>query len=110
MGVPNTCSGWDWGGVTIREFIGCGVVSLLAVCSLFFLCLFFRTSFSEFCRLYGKDERFKLVDKMKERESLFQERISELKKINKQREEEQRQSQRSRSEKVSKLTITPLSC
>ena len=44
--------------------------------------------------------RFKCIDKMKEREMLFQERVSELKKVNRQREEDQRQAARSRGEKV----------
>ena len=62
--------------------------------------VWYRTTFSEFCRTYGKDERFKSIEKMKEREALFQERISELKKINRQKEEEQRQTQRTRAERV----------
>ncbi len=50
--------------------------------------------------MYGKDERFKAIDKMRERESLFQERISELKKINKQKETDQKMTQKNRNEKV----------
>ncbi len=50
--------------------------------------------------MFSKDERFKCIDKMRERETLFQERVSELKKVNRQREEDQRQAARSRGEKV----------
>ena len=55
--------------------------------------------------MFSKDDRYKCVDKMRERESLFQERVSELKKANRQREEEQKLAARSRSEKVSILVL-----
>ena len=40
----------------------------------------FRTTFSEFAMKYGKDDRFKGIEKMKDRESLFMEFMAELKK------------------------------
>lgn len=42
------------------------------------------TTFSEFAMKYGKDERFKGIEKMKERESLFTEFVTELKKKEKE--------------------------
>lgn len=53
--------------------------------------------------MYNKDERFKAIEKMKERESLFNDRISELKKLNKQKEAEQKQLQISKAERVQYL-------
>lgn len=43
-----------------------------------------KTSFSEFAMKYGKDDRFKGIEKMKERESLFTEFMAELKKKEKE--------------------------
>ena len=43
-------------------------------------CFFFRMGFSEFAAKNSKDPRFKLIEKMKEREVLFNEFISETKK------------------------------
>ena len=40
----------------------------------------FRSSFSEFAQRHAKDERFKGVEKMREREQLFTEYLQELKK------------------------------
>ena len=39
-----------------------------------------RSSFSEFAQRHGRDERFKAVEKMREREQLFTEYLQELKK------------------------------
>lgn len=39
-----------------------------------------RSSFSEFAARHGKDERFKAVEKMREREQMFTEFLGELKK------------------------------
>ncbi len=44
-----------------------------------------KSTFSEFAQKYGKDERFKNIEKMRDRESLFNEFISDLRK--KEREE-----------------------
>lgn len=47
-----------------------------------------RSSFSEFASKYGKDERFKAVEKMRDREQMFTDFLAELKKGgSKQREE-----------------------
>jgi transcription elongation regulator 1 len=43
-----------------------------------------RTTFSEFSLKHGKDERFKDIAKMKERESLFSEYVAELRKLERQ--------------------------
>ena len=43
-----------------------------------------RTTFSEFAMKYGKDDRFKGIEKMKDRESLFTEFMVELKKKEKE--------------------------
>ena len=37
-----------------------------------------RTSFNEFCLHYSKDERFKRIEKMREREALFTECVNEI--------------------------------
>ena len=39
-----------------------------------------RSSFSEFAQRHSRDERFKVVEKMREREQLFSEYLQELKK------------------------------
>lgn len=41
---------------------------------------FFRSSFSEFAQKYGKDDRFRIIEKIRERESLFNEFIVEIRK------------------------------
>lgn len=40
----------------------------------------FRSSFSEFAQKYGKDDRFRIIEKIRERESLFNEFIVEIRK------------------------------
>lgn len=57
-----------------------------------------RSTFSDFAQKYNKDERFKGIEKMRERESLFNEYILELRK----KEKEERFSQR---EKVSEIDL-----
>lgn len=44
----------------------------------------YRTTFSEFAMKYGKDDRFKGIEKMKDRENLFVEFMAELKKKEKE--------------------------
>lgn len=44
----------------------------------------YRTAFSEFAMKYGKDDRFKGIEKMKDRENLFVEFMAELKKKEKE--------------------------
>jgi hypothetical protein len=39
-----------------------------------------RTSFNEFCLHHSKDERFKKIEKMRERENLFNDYITEIRK------------------------------
>ena len=56
-----------------------------------------RSSFSEFALRYGKDERFKVVEKMREREQLFSDYLQELKKSGKQKGEGSTHSSVSRS-------------
>merc|ERR1712154_745884 len=55
-----------------------------------------RTSWSEFSRENGKDERFKAIDKSRDRESLFNEYQMEVRKKEKEEKEEKSRS-RSRS-------------
>lgn len=57
-------------------------------------------SFSEFASKYSKDERFKSVDKMKEREQLFTDHLTELKRLSKQKDGSQKQTTKSKAEKV----------
>ncbi|XP_001847600.2 transcription elongation regulator 1 [Culex quinquefasciatus] len=49
-----------------------------------------KSSFSEFAQRYGKDDRFKVIEKIRERESLFNEFIVEVRK----REKEDKQNRR----------------
>uniref|UniRef100_A0A1X7VJW6 Transcription elongation regulator 1 n=3 Tax=Amphimedon queenslandica TaxID=400682 RepID=A0A1X7VJW6_AMPQE len=58
-----------------------------------------KSTFTEFIRQYARCEKFKVIEKMKERESLFNEHLNELKKANKQRNEEQKQTQKTKEEK-----------
>ena len=44
------------------------------------MCVVSRSSFNEFAQRYGRDERFKAVEKMREREQLFAEHLQTLKK------------------------------
>lgn len=43
--------------------------------------MFSRTTFSEFSLKHGKDERFKDIAKMREREGLFSDYVAELRKL-----------------------------
>jgi len=45
---------------------------------------FCRSSFSDFAQKHGRDERFKNVEKMRERESLFNEYLLEVRKKEKE--------------------------
>ncbi|KXJ68605.1 hypothetical protein RP20_CCG002507 [Aedes albopictus] len=49
-----------------------------------------KSSFSEFAQKYGKDDRFKVIEKIRERESLFNEFLIEVRK----REKEDKQNRR----------------
>lgn len=68
-----------------------------------------KSTFSEFALKFGKDERFKVIEKMREREQLFTEYVTELKKASKQREEHQRHSSKSKAEKVKSEFLAMLS-
>ncbi|XP_052899354.1 transcription elongation regulator 1 [Anopheles moucheti] len=54
-----------------------------------------KSSFSEFAQKYGKDERFKVIEKIRERESLFNEYIVEVRK----REKEEKQHRKEQIKK-----------
>lgn len=58
-----------------------------------------RSSFSDFAFKYSKDERFKSVEKMREREQLFTDYLGELKKVGKHKEEQK--SSKSKEDMVS---------
>lgn len=51
----------------------------------------FRSSFSDFAQKYAKDERFKGVEKMRERESLFNEYLIEVRKKEKEEKNQRRE-------------------
>lgn len=55
-----------------------------------FSMLLYRSSFSDFAQKHGRDERFKNVEKMRERESLFNEYLLEVRK----REKEEKTAKR----------------
>jgi transcription elongation regulator 1 len=44
----------------------------------------FRSSFSDFAQKHGKDERFRNIEKMRERESLFNEYLLDVRKREKE--------------------------
>ena len=50
----------------------------------------FRSSFSDFASKYGKDERFKGIEKMRDREGLFSDYVNELRR----KEKEEKSSQK----------------
>lgn len=54
----------------------------------------FRTTFSEFAMKHGRDQRFKNIDKMKDREAIFVEFMTAMKK-------REKEDSKSRGEKVS---------
>lgn len=56
--------------------------------------LFSRSSFSDFAQKYAKDERFKGVEKMRERESLFNEYLIEVRKREKEEKSQRREQVR----------------
>lgn len=49
-----------------------------------------RSSFSDFAQKYAKDERFKNVEKMREREGLFNEYLIEVRKREKEEKSHRR--------------------
>ncbi len=60
----------------------------------------YRSSFSEFAAKYSKDDRFKAVERMREREQLFNEYLVELKKSAAKQKEEQKLTTKTKMEKV----------
>lgn len=54
----------------------------------------FRSSFSDFAQKYAKDERFKGVEKMRERESLFNEYLIEVRRREKEEKSQRREQVR----------------
>jgi transcription elongation regulator 1 len=66
-----------------------------------------RSSFNEFASRHGKDERFKAVEKMREREQMFADFLGELKKAgNKVKEEQKLTASKSKPDKVGGLVGT----
>ena len=61
---------------------------------------FLRSSFSEFAARHGKDEKFKGVEKMREREQMFTDYLGELKKAGNKVKEEQKAVTKTKTEKV----------
>ena len=60
----------------------------------------YRMTFSEFARLHGKDERFKAIEKKREREAIFSEYVTDLKRSSRERDGQHKESARSRTDKV----------
>ena len=71
----------------------------------------YRMTFSEFARLHGKDERFKAIEKKREREAIFSEYVTDLKKSSREREidRQHKESARSRTDKCVLYTLTTFS-
>lgn len=60
-----------------------------------------KSSFSEFAQKFGKDERFRVIEKIRERESLFNEFIVEVRK--REKEEKQNRKEQTRKEFIAML-------
>ncbi|GAB1600307.1 transcription elongation regulator 1-like isoform X2 [Argonauta hians] len=65
-----------------------------------------KSSFSDFATKYGKEERFKGIEKMRERESMFSDYVSELRK--KEKEEKSSQKERLKAEFMQLLKETSI--
>ncbi|KAL3182941.1 hypothetical protein MRX96_006737 [Rhipicephalus microplus] len=52
-----------------------------------------KSTFSDFAQKYGKDERFKNIEKMRERESMFNDFVQELRKLEREKKLSQREKQ-----------------
>lgn len=63
--------------------------------------LSYRTTFSEFAVKYGRDPRFKTIEKMKDREAIFVEFMTAMRK-------REKEDSKTRGEKVSLSTYTML--
>ncbi|XP_067657663.1 transcription elongation regulator 1-like [Haliotis asinina] len=63
-----------------------------------------KSSFSDFASRYGKDDRFKGIDKMRERESIFNDYVSDLRR--KEKEEKSNQKEKLKADFISLLKET----
>jgi len=63
-----------------------------------FFFFFYRTTFSEFAVKHGRDPRFKTIEKMKDRETIFVEFINAIRK-------REKEDSKSRGEKVCPVHI-----
>lgn len=63
-----------------------------------FMHFFFRTTFSEFAAKHARDTRFKAIEKMKDREAIFTEFMTSLRK-------KEKENSKNRGEKVSMIPI-----
>ena len=59
-----------------------------------------RSTFSEFAAKYSKDDRFRALEKMREREQLFNEYLVEMKKTVTKHKDEFKASNKTKAEKV----------
>lgn len=50
-----------------------------------------RSSFSDFASKYGKEERFKAIEKMREREGIFSDFVSDLRRKEKEEKSQQKE-------------------
>ncbi|XP_064599903.1 transcription elongation regulator 1-like isoform X2 [Liolophura sinensis] len=64
-----------------------------------------KSSFSDFAAKYGKDDRFKGIEKMRERESIFSDYVSDLRR--KEKEEKSSQKEKLKAEYIQLLKETP---
>lgn len=62
-----------------------------------------RSSFSDFASKYGKDERFKAIEKMREREGIFSDFVSDLRR--KEKEEKSQQKEKVGTRKVCLMCV-----
>ena len=83
----------------IRQRMNCGYLLNTHTFVITIYNLICRSSFSDFASKHGKDERFKAIEKMRERESLFNDYVSELRK----KEKAEKQAAR---EKVKTNTVS----
>ena len=51
----------------------------------------YRSSFSDFASKYGKDERFKSIEKMREREALFSDFVADVRRKEKEEKSQQKE-------------------
>lgn len=52
---------------------------------------FYRSSFSDFASKYGKEERFKAIEKMREREAMFSDFVSDVRRKEKEEKSHQKE-------------------